>query len=46
MARDPYKPQVIVKNVKPVAVIVEIGDYEALLERAEQADDLKAIRAM
>lgn len=46
MARDPYKPQMIVKNGKPVAVIVSIEDYEALLEAAEQAEDLRAIRAM
>lgn len=36
----------IVKNGKPVAVIVSIEDYEALLEAAEQAEDLRAIRAM
>jgi prevent-host-death family protein len=46
MPRDPYKPQVVVKNGKPVAVIVSIDDYEALLEAAEQASDLRAIRAM
>jgi hypothetical protein len=46
MARDPYKPQVVVKNGRPTSVIIAIGDYEALLEAAEQAADLKAIRAM
>jgi PHD/YefM family antitoxin component YafN of YafNO toxin-antitoxin module len=46
MARNPYKPEVVVKNGKPVSVILKIEDYEALLEAAEQADDLKAIRAM
>jgi len=46
MARDPYKPQVVVKNGKAVAVLLDIDDYETLLELAEQRDDLKAIRAM
>lgn len=46
MPRDPYKPQVIVKNGKPISVILAIDDYEALLEAVEQVDDLKAIRAM
>lgn len=46
MARDPYKPQVVVKNGKPVAVLLDIDDYESLLELAEQKDDMKAIRAM
>lgn len=46
MARDPYKPQIVVKNGKPVAVLVSIEEYEALLEAAEQAADLRAIRAM
>ena len=46
MARDPYKPKVVVQNGKAVAVLVNIDDYEALLELAEQREDIKAIRAM
>ncbi len=46
MANDPYKPNIVVKNGKPVAVLVGIEEYEALLEAAEQAADLRAIRAM
>lgn len=46
MPRDPYKPQVVVKNGKPVSVLLDIADYESLLELAEQREDLKAIRAM
>jgi hypothetical protein len=46
MARDPYKPQVVVKDGKPIAVLLDIADYEALLELAEQKEDMKAIRAM
>jgi len=46
MARDPHKPDVILRNGKPAAVVLDIEDYEAMLERLEQLDDLKAIRAM
>ena len=46
MASNPYKPQVIVKNGKATAVILDIRDYEAMLEQLEQIEDLKAIRAM
>lgn len=46
MARDLYKPRIVIENGKAVAVLVGIGEYEALLEAAEQAADLRAIRAM
>ena len=46
MSGDPYKPQLLVKNGKAVAVVLDIDDYEALLELAEQRQDMKAIRAM
>ena len=46
MARDLYKPQIIVRDGKPAAVILDIEDYEAMLEQLEQVEDLKAIRAM
>ena len=38
--------QYIYEKEKPVAVIVEIKKYETLLEQAEQAEDLKALRTM
>ena len=38
------KAEYIVKNGKPTAVILKIKDYEALLERAEDAEDAKWLR--
>jgi PHD/YefM family antitoxin component YafN of YafNO toxin-antitoxin module len=46
MGRDPYNPQVVVKNGKPASVIINIDDYEWLLEQAEQKQDLKALRRL
>lgn len=40
------QPQIVLKNGKPSAVILDLDDYEELLERAEDAADLKALRAM
>ena len=34
------EPEIITRNGKPVAVIVPIKDYEQLLERAEDAEDV------
>ncbi|HOE15900.1 MAG TPA: hypothetical protein PLX02_00645 [Syntrophorhabdaceae bacterium] len=34
------KPQVIMKDGRPSAVIIEINDYRALLERLEDKEDL------
>lgn len=40
------KPQVILKNGKPNAVILDIRDYQEMLERLEDAHDLKQLRRM
>lgn len=32
--------EVVIRNGKPVSVIVPIKDYEELLERAEDSDDV------
>lgn len=37
------KPQVIMKDGRPSAVIIEINDYRALLERLEDKEDLADI---
>ena len=34
------KPQVIMKNGRPNAVIIDIKDYQKLLERLEDKEDL------
>ncbi|CAN5766409.1 hypothetical protein BH20VER1_BH20VER1_06950 [soil metagenome] len=38
------KPEYIVKNGKATAVILSIKEYEALIERAEDAQDAKWLR--
>ena len=42
------KPEFVVRNGKPVSVIIRLQDYQELLERAEDAEDtawLKKARA-
>ena len=34
------KPEIVMRNGKPVSVIIPIKDYEELLERAEDAEDV------
>ncbi|HUD46538.1 MAG TPA: type II toxin-antitoxin system prevent-host-death family antitoxin [Candidatus Baltobacteraceae bacterium] len=34
------EPQIVTRKGKPVSVIIPIKDYEELLERAEDADDV------
>lgn len=34
------KPQVVMKNGKPNAVIIDIRDYQNMLERLEDKEDL------
>lgn len=40
------KPQIILKNGKPNAVILDIKDYQKILERLEDAHDLKQLQRM
>jgi prevent-host-death family protein len=40
------KPDIVVRAGKPAAVILDIDDYEELLDRVEDAADLKRLRAM
>ena len=39
-------PEIIVKNGKPRAVILDIDAYQELLERLEDVDDLKMLQEM
>lgn len=34
------EPEIVTRNGKPVSVIIPIKDYEELLERVENADDM------
>jgi PHD/YefM family antitoxin component YafN of YafNO toxin-antitoxin module len=34
------EPEIVTRNGKPVSVIIPIEDYEELLERAEDAEDV------
>lgn len=34
------QPEIVTRNGKPVSVIIPIKDYEELLERAEDAEDV------
>ena len=40
------EPQIVLRNGKPTAVILDIAQYEELLERAEDTYDLARLRAM
>ena len=38
------KPEIVVRNGKPVSVIIPLQDYQELLERAEDAEDTARLR--
>jgi PHD/YefM family antitoxin component YafN of YafNO toxin-antitoxin module len=40
------RPDIILKNGKPSAVILDVEDYKELLERLEDVEDLEALAAM
>ncbi len=40
------EPQLVSINGKPHAVILDIDDYKRLLEKAEDAEDLKSLAQM
>lgn len=39
-------PEIIIRDGKPVAVIVDIDEYQKILERLEDIEDLKMLKAM
>ncbi len=39
-------PEIVLRNGKPAAVILDIGEYRELLERLEDAEDLKTLSEM
>jgi len=38
------EPEIVTRKGKPVSVILPIADYEELLERAEDADDMSWLK--
>ena len=40
------EPEIVFRNGRPAAVILDIAQYEELLERAEDTYDLARLRAM
>ena len=40
------EPEIVTRNGKPVSVILPIGKYEELLERAEDAEDVAWLKKM
>ncbi len=46
MKTELKEPEIVLRNGKPSRVILDIEDYEELLERAEDADDLRALAAL
>lgn len=39
-------PEIVLRDGKPAAVILDIEHYRELLERAEDAEDLQTLKAM
>jgi PHD/YefM family antitoxin component YafN of YafNO toxin-antitoxin module len=39
-------PEIVLRKGKPAAVILDIGEYRELLERLEDAEDLKTLTEM
>ncbi len=44
--RNRKEPEIVMRGGKPTAVILSIDEYRKLLERVEDAEDLKTLRAM
>lgn len=40
------KPDFIYRNGKPISVILNISDYEEMLERLEEIEDLKLLEEL
>jgi hypothetical protein len=39
-------PEIVLRDGKPAAVILDIEHYRELLERAEDAEDLRTLKSM
>lgn len=38
------EPEIVKRNAKPVSVIIPIKDYQELVERAEDAEDVSSLK--
>ena len=39
-------PEIVLRDGKPAAVILDIGEYKDMLERLDDVEDLKALKEM
>ena len=39
-------PGIVIRDTKPVAVILDIDEYQEMLERLEDAEDLRLLQQM
>jgi len=46
MSAKGRNPDIILRDGKPAAVILDIVQYEEMLQRLEDVEDLKTLRAM
>jgi prevent-host-death family protein len=44
--RKRTEPEIVMRGGKPAAVILDIEEYRSLLERLEDAEDLKMLNVM
>jgi PHD/YefM family antitoxin component YafN of YafNO toxin-antitoxin module len=44
--RKRSEPEIVMRGGKPAAVILDIEEYRALLERLEDAEDVKTLKTM
>ena len=40
------EPEIVLREGKPVAVLIDIDEYERILERLEDVEDLKILEEM
>jgi PHD/YefM family antitoxin component YafN of YafNO toxin-antitoxin module len=40
------KPEIVIRDGKPAAVIIDIVEYKDMLERLEDAEDLETLKEM
>lgn len=46
MRANRKKPEIILRDGKPMAVILDIQEYREMLERLEDAEDLRVLEEM